>query len=124
MLYVFEINTCIGIESIGNKATAFVVVDVCEVLVCLHKFTYCELKKMIVHRLKILSLTLTPLRGVSAIEASSECLTYKVFQPHLLIAGKHIPCLARADSIEAEELNVIEESRSHLRFLALSVCAV
>jgi len=48
---------------------------------------------------------------------------YEVFKAHLLIAGECIEACS-ASECRAKELNIIEESRSHLRFFALCICAV
>jgi hypothetical protein len=48
---------------------------------------------------------------------------YEVFKAHLLIAGECIEACS-ASECRAKELNIVEESRSHLRFLALCICAV
>jgi len=41
----------------------------------------------------------------------------------MIVAGQGIEA-CRASDCRAKELNIVEESRSHLRFLALCICAV
>ena len=47
---------------------------------------------------------------------------YEVYQSHLVVTGEQVE-LRRAGDGRTEELNIVEEGRSHLRFLAL-LCAV